>query len=113
MIPKPCRRRNPLYGDREELVLAGTREAALRGADALIVLTEWQEFKAPDFDTIRTKLKTPVIFDGRNLYDPARMARRGITYYGIGRGVRAGVGGWPLKGRCSARGTFSRVWSEA
>jgi len=88
--PKAMHEAQGLYGDREELVLAGTREAALRGADALIVMTEWQEFKAPDFDTIKAKLKAPVIFDGRNLYDPGRMARRGITYYGIGRGTRAG-----------------------
>ena len=57
------------------------------GADALAIVTEWQEFRSPDFDHIKTALKTPVIFDGRNLYDPAHMARAGFSYYAIGRGV--------------------------
>ena len=51
------------------------------------MLTEWQVFRAPDFDAIRDKLAAPVIFDGRNLYDPVRLARRGFTYYAIGRGA--------------------------
>ena len=76
-----------LYGDRPDLTLAGTKEAALRGADALVVMTEWQAFRAPDFDLIRERLAAPVIFDGRNLYDPARMARKGFAYYAIGRGL--------------------------
>ena len=76
-----------IYGDRDDLVLAGTQEAALEGADALIVMTEWQVFRAPDFDLLREKLAAPVIFDGRNLYDPARLARRGFSYYAIGRGA--------------------------
>ena len=76
-----------LYGDRADLTLAGTKEAALRGADALVIMTEWQVFRAPDFELIREKLAAPVIFDGRNLYDPARMARRGFAYYAIGRGL--------------------------
>ena len=50
-------------------------------------MTEWQAFRAPDFDLIREKLGAPVIFDGRNLYDPARMARKGFAYYAIGRGL--------------------------
>ena len=68
-------------------MLSGTKEAALKGADALIVMTEWQAFRAPDFDLLREKLGGPVVFDGRNLYDPARMARRGFAYYAIGRGL--------------------------
>jgi UDPglucose 6-dehydrogenase len=75
-----------IYGDRDDLTLCGTKEAALRDADALVVMTEWQAFRAPDFDLLKEKLKAPVIFDGRNLYDPARMARRGFAYYAIGRG---------------------------
>ena len=59
---------------------------ALSGADVLVIVTEWQEFRSPDFDAIRDALKYPVIFDGRNLYDPAFVARFGLTYYGIGRG---------------------------
>jgi UDPglucose 6-dehydrogenase len=76
-----------IYGDRDDLLLCGTKEAALRDADALIVITEWQAFRAPDFDLVRDKLKEPVIFDGRNLYEPARMARKGFAYYAIGRGL--------------------------
>ncbi len=66
-------------------------DAALEGADALAIVTEWSEFRSPDFDRIKARLKSPVIVDGRNLYDPSYLARVGITYYGIGRGksVRA------------------------
>jgi UDPglucose 6-dehydrogenase len=80
-----------IYGDRPDLLLCGTKEAALKGAEALVILTEWQAFRAPDFDAIRDRLAAPVIFDGRNLYDPARLARRGFTYYAIGRGAGAGA----------------------
>ena len=60
-------------------------EAALKNADALIVVTEWQQFRAPDFDQIKEELSDAVIFDGRNLYDPARLKDNGVTYYSIGR----------------------------
>ncbi len=76
-----------LYGERDDLTLVDSMEAALEGAEALAIVTEWQEFRSPDFDTIRAKLKQPVIFDGRNLYDPSLMNRFGFTYYGIGRGA--------------------------
>ena len=85
--PEAMEETERLYGDRPELTLCGTKEAALKGADALIVITEWQAFRAPDFDLIRDRLKAPVIFDGRNLYDPGRMARKGFAYYAIGRGL--------------------------
>jgi UDPglucose 6-dehydrogenase len=58
----------------------------LNGADALIICTEWQQFKAPDFELIRQRLKAPVIFDGRNLYDAERLARNGFQYFPMGRG---------------------------
>ncbi|MDR2881809.1 MAG: UDP-glucose/GDP-mannose dehydrogenase family protein, partial [Azoarcus sp.] len=58
---------------------------AVLGADALIIATEWKEFRSPDFDFIRTALKQPIIFDGRNIFEPAVMRRDGIEYYGIGR----------------------------
>jgi UDPglucose 6-dehydrogenase len=74
-----------LYTDRDELILCGTKETALKGADALAIVTDWQAFKAPDFDFIKQRLSNPVIFDGRNLYDPWRMERRGIIYYSVGR----------------------------
>ncbi len=85
--PEAMEEAQRLYGDRDDLTLCGTKEATLRDADALIVLTEWQMFRAPDFDLLKEKLKAPVVFDGRNLYEPARMAKRGFAYYAIGRGL--------------------------
>ncbi|HEX9136544.1 MAG TPA: UDP binding domain-containing protein, partial [Nitrospirota bacterium] len=58
---------------------------ALRGADALAVVTEWNEFRAPDFQKMKKLMKKPVIFDGRNIYNPAELKKEGFTYYGIGR----------------------------
>ncbi len=55
-------------------------------ADALVIVTEWNEFRSPDFVMIRERLTDPVIFDGRNLYDPVAVREHGIKYYGIGRG---------------------------
>ena len=75
-----------IYGHREDLRLVGTRDAALIGADALVICTEWQHFRAADFDNLLAQLADKVIFDGRNLYEPARVAAKGLTYYGIGRG---------------------------
>ena len=75
-----------IYGERADLELVDGAEAALAGADALAVVTEWQEFRSPDFDLIRDSLRRPVIFDGRNLYDPALVRSFGLTYHGIGRG---------------------------
>jgi len=74
-----------IYGDHSDLMLCGTKEAALMGADALVIMTEWKNFRVPDFDRLKTSLKTPVIFDGRNLFEPARMRERGFDYFGIGR----------------------------
>ena len=59
---------------------------AVEGADALAIVTEWQEFRSPDFDRLKELLKSPLVFDGRNLYDPAMVERFGLTYYAIGRG---------------------------
>ena len=75
-----------IYGGRADLALAETAEQALEGADALAILTEWQEFRSPDFDVIRERLRAPVIFDGRNLYEPALVKSFGIRYFAIGRG---------------------------
>ena len=85
--PEAMEETQRIYGDRDGLSLCGTKEAALKGADALVVMTEWQAFRAPDFDMIAERLSSPVIFDGRNLYDPERMARKGFAYYAIGRGL--------------------------
>jgi len=76
-----------LYGTKKEgLILCDTAEDALHNADALVIATEWQEFRSPDFDKIKATLKDPVIVDGRNLYRPDQMKDLGFTYYGIGRG---------------------------
>jgi len=75
-----------IYGERPDLALVDSAEAALAGADALALVTEWQEFRSPDFDLIRDSLSRKVIFDGRNLYDPAMVKSFRLTYHGIGRG---------------------------
>ena len=74
-----------VMGDVERLEFAPDAAAALTGADALVIVTEWKEFKSPDFDFIKSSLRSPVVFDGRNLYDPALMAALSIEYEGIGR----------------------------
>ncbi len=74
-----------LYGERADLVLCETPEATLDGAEVLTVITEWTVYRSPDFERIRSALKEPVIFDGRNLYDPGLLASMGFTYYSIGR----------------------------
>jgi UDPglucose 6-dehydrogenase len=78
-----CRR---IYGDRDGLVLAATPLEAVRGADALMLVTEWKEFRSPNFHEIKARLRQPVILDGRNLYDPVAVRARGLEYFGIGRG---------------------------
>ncbi|WP_258086771.1 UDP-glucose dehydrogenase family protein [Xenorhabdus bovienii] len=85
--PEAMQEAQRIYGQRDDLSLMGTKEAALKGADALIICTEWQNFRAPDFDIMKDSMKSPIIFDGRNLYDPERLQSRGFTYYGIGRGA--------------------------
>jgi UDPglucose 6-dehydrogenase len=77
-----------LYGAREDLRLCRNSHETLQGADALAIVTEWREFRSPDFDFIKSTLRVPVIFDGRNLYDPAQMTAAGFSYYAIGRGKR-------------------------
>ena len=76
-----------IYGARTDLRLCGTKESALEGADALVVVTEWQAFRAPDFDVLSTTLAEPVIFDGRNVYSPELLAQRGFYYYSVGRSL--------------------------
>jgi UDPglucose 6-dehydrogenase len=83
-----------IYGERKDLALVKSATEALQGADALAIVTEWQEFRSPDFDAIKAELKEPVVFDGRNLYDPSFVKRFGLKYFGMGRGdsVRANGG---------------------
>jgi UDPglucose 6-dehydrogenase len=74
-------------GDRIEF--AATSYEALEGADALVIVTDWNEYRHPDFARIKATLRTPVIVDGRNLYDTRKMASLGFHYASIGRGGRA------------------------
>ncbi|MCE9569180.1 MAG: UDP-glucose/GDP-mannose dehydrogenase family protein, partial [Rhodocyclales bacterium] len=74
-----------VLGRNPRISFATTPMEALDGADALAIVTEWKEFRSPDFDAIKAKLKTPVIFDGRNLYDPAVPRKAGLEYFAIGR----------------------------
>jgi len=60
---------------------------ALSEADALVIVTEWKAFRSPNFERIKSQLKQPVIFDGRNLFEPSTMAELGVEYHGIGRSV--------------------------
>lgn len=83
--PEAMEETQRIYGDRDDLRLCGTKEACLKGADALLIITEWQVFKAPDFTVIQQQLKQPLIFDGRNLFDPASVLKKGIHYVSIGR----------------------------
>ncbi|WP_148255528.1 UDP-glucose dehydrogenase family protein [Aidingimonas lacisalsi] len=83
--PEAMEETQRIYGNRDDLTLCGTKEAALKGADALVIVTDWQVFKAPDVELIQQQLKEPTIFDGRNLYDPKRMQRKGFRYYSVGR----------------------------
>lgn len=76
-----------IYGDREDLVLAPDKYSALADADALAICTEWQQFRAPDFDEMALRLKKRLIFDGRNIYAPDRMRDEGWTYFSIGRAL--------------------------
>lgn len=75
-----------IYKNNQSVKLFDRADAALAGADVLAIVTEWREFRSPDFDLIKAALKQPVIFDGRNLYEPALLERLGIKYFGIGRG---------------------------
>ena len=74
-----------IFGDEPRLKLVDSPIVALEGADALAIMTEWKEFRAPDFEVIKSSLKNPVIFDGRNLYEPKDVTAAGIDYYAIGR----------------------------
>lgn len=88
--PQAMEETERIYGKRKGLVFCQSAEEAADGADALVIVTEWEIFRSPDFKDIKKRLKSPVVFDGRNLYDPIEMKKRGFVYYGIGRGERLG-----------------------
>lgn len=75
-----------IYGQRDDLRICASAEDALRNADALVVATEWREFRQPDFAVVKELLASPVVVDGRNMYDPQQMSARGFSYYAVGRG---------------------------
>ena len=79
-----------IYGECDDLELVETSEEALKGADALVVVTEWMVFRSPDFEVIKRELGNPVIFDGRNIYNPDLMEQLGFVYYSVGRIPRDG-----------------------
>lgn len=80
-----------IYGQRDDLKIVASRDAALDGADALVVCTEWKEFHIVDPAILKAKLKTPVVIDGRNIYNPDTFSEAGILYYGVGRGASINV----------------------
>ncbi|MEH6578896.1 MAG: UDP-glucose/GDP-mannose dehydrogenase family protein [Amphritea sp.] len=83
--PEAMEETQRIYGNRADLLLMGTKEAAVKGADALVICTEWQNFRAPDFDLIKSEMKEPTVFDGRNVFEPQRMKKKGFSYWSIGR----------------------------
>jgi len=85
--PEAMEETQRIYGSRSDLKLMGTKEGTLSGASCLVICTEWQAFRAPDFDMIKTQLADDVIFDGRNLFDPSLISEYGLHYYAIGRGL--------------------------
>jgi UDPglucose 6-dehydrogenase len=85
--PAAMKETQHIYGERSDLRYAENSKDALQNADALIIVTEWKAFKSPDFSIIKARLKQPVIFDGRNLFEPADMTALGIEYHGIGRDI--------------------------
>ncbi len=80
---KECRR---IYGERDDLVLVADRIQSVKGADALVICTEWKEFRTVDFAWLKQQLAMPVVIDGRNLYEPTTVKQAGLLYYAVGRG---------------------------
>ncbi len=86
--PKAMAECERIYGARDDLTLCASREAALEGADALVICTEWKAYRVCDLGWLRQTLRFPVIVDGRNLFDPEEMAAAGLLYHAVGRGLR-------------------------
>jgi UDPglucose 6-dehydrogenase len=84
--PEAMEEARRVFGERDDLVFCESSYDALQGADALVVITEWKQFRSPDFARMREALGDAVVFDGRNLYEPAEIEAAGLSYYGIGRG---------------------------
>ena len=84
--PEAMQEARRVFGARGDLKMCESTSATLEGADALVVVTEWKQFRSPDFAKLKATLRDGVIFDGRNLYHPAEVEAAGLAYYGIGRG---------------------------
>jgi UDPglucose 6-dehydrogenase len=84
--PKATDSARAIFGDR--VIYTADPYSAAHGADALLIMTEWLVYRNPDFERVRKLLRRPLLIDGRNLYDPARMTALGFEYHGIGRGRR-------------------------
>ena len=84
--PEAMHETQRIFGEREGFALCDSAAATLEGADALFVVTEWKQFRSPDFAKLKATLRDAVVFDGRNMYEPADMESAGLAYYGIGRG---------------------------
>jgi len=89
--PEAMEEAGRIYPDQDGLKLCSSAHEALQGADALVIITEWQEFRSPDFDELKESLADAVIFDGRNLYEPGAIEHFGLQYYAIGRGEMPGA----------------------
>lgn len=83
--PEAMKEAKKIYGNRPDFELVSSKESVLQDCDALILVTEWPEFQSPDFDLVKKMLKTPLIFDGRNIFDPRKMKERGFSYISMGR----------------------------
>jgi UDPglucose 6-dehydrogenase len=83
--PEAQKEAKRIYGDKPGLSYCDSPKAALNQADALVIVTEWKQFRSPDFDELSQQLRDKVIFDGRNMYEPSRVKRSGLAYYAIGR----------------------------
>jgi UDPglucose 6-dehydrogenase len=86
--PEAMQEARRIYGDHPELTLCESQDTAVQGADALAIVTEWNTFRSPDFKRLKQTLRNPVIFDGRNLYNPDIVREAGLNYHSVGRGVR-------------------------
>lgn len=83
--PEAMEETSRIYGDRDDLKLCSTKETAFKNADTLAICTEWKYFRAPDFEEVKSNLNSPVIFDGRNMFEPDVVKSYGLEYFSIGR----------------------------
>lgn len=84
--PEAMKEAHHIYGPREDLILVSSREEAVAGADALVICTEWKQFRSIDFKWLKKQLKNPIIIDGRNIFSPQDLQAEGFRYFGVGRG---------------------------